>query len=97
MIRVFPFNRISGLSSKGGDITISWLIASVLIYSSNVISILFPSKLTDLFSGFDVSTRGGVLSLGPPAGAPIFAQAASMSKREKEIRIWKNLFNFDYL
>jgi hypothetical protein len=47
--------------------------------------------------GFDFSIKGGVTSFGPPVGEPILAQVIRSSKRKKEMRIWRILFNFDYL
>jgi hypothetical protein len=54
-------------------------------------------KWVDLLRGFDFNITGGVISLGPPLGDPIFAHCAKINKAKKDKGIWNNLFNFAYL
>jgi hypothetical protein len=71
----------------GGEITISWLIPWELIYSSNVSSICLPVKCVDRLRGWDLISKGGAISLGPPLGDPILAHFTRISRIKKDRRI----------
>lgn len=76
-IRVLPLSLKTGLFSIGGEISTFLVGLSSVTYSSKVICIVLPVKLTELLLGEVESTTGGVSSLGPPVGDTTLAQRSS--------------------
>ena len=71
-----PSGVISGTGSIGGDIIKYFCKFLNFIYSSKYTLISFDLKFKVKFSGLDFVIEGGVSSISPPDGVPLFAQLA---------------------
>lgn len=89
----FPFNFISGISARGGELRNCWVRFLSWIYSSNQIRISFSLKPVDLLGGRLLTMRGGFSSFGPPVGATGCAHEKTVKTRMEykshSTRLWE--------
>tara|TARA_B100000900_G_scaffold268965_1_gene229643 strand:- start:1963 stop:2271 length:309 start_codon:yes stop_codon:yes gene_type:complete len=79
-----PIGIIKGNGSIGGEMINSLCVLFSFIYSLNIISIFSALKFVEKFSGSDLNTIGGSVSISPPVGVPRLAQLSVSINIKKE-------------